>query len=148
MSYSSLSDILEQLSEAELIRLTDDASTGAVDEQVVARAVTDADAEIEAYLGERYTLPFLPVPPLVRKLSVDIALYNLYSRRLAAPEPRERRYQEAKGLLREAARGLVKLGAEAPAETAAQDLPEATTSEAERTFTLGRGGNPGSLDDM
>ena len=148
MPYSTKDDILEQIAAAELVRLTDDADLGAVDEAVVARAIADADAEIDAYLGERYTLPLSPVPALARKLSVDIALYNLYSRRLAAPEPRQRRYEDAKALLREAARGLVALGEGAPAEEAAQDLPEATTSASERRFTLGRGDTPGSLDDM
>jgi phage gp36-like protein len=148
MAYSTKDDILEQLSEAELIRLTDDEGEGAVGEAVVARAVADADAEVDAYLGERYSLPLSPVPALVRKLSVDIALYNLYSRRLAAPEARQQRYQEAKALLREAAAGAVRLGEGGPAEEAAQDMPEANTSASERTFTLGRGSTPGSLDGM
>jgi phage gp36-like protein len=146
--YSTKDDIFEQLNEAELIRLTDDTGAGQVDEAVVGRAVADADAEIEAYLGERYTLPLEPVPALVRKLSVDIALYNLYSRRLAAPELRQQRYQEAKALLREAARGQVRLGEGSPAEAVAQDAPEATTKADERRFTLGRGGSSGTLDNM
>jgi len=148
MAYSTKEDILEQISEAELVRLSDDAGAGQVDEAVVARSIADADAEIEAYLGERYQLPLSPVPALVRKLSVDIALYNLYSRRLAPPEARERRYQEAKALLREAARGLATLGEGAPSENAAADLPEATTQAGDRRFTLGRGDTPGSLDQM
>jgi phage gp36-like protein len=145
MAYSTLEDILEQVSQEELVRLTDDSGSGTVDEAVVARAIADADSELDAYLGERYSLPLTPVPPLARKLSVDIALYNLYSRRLAPPEARQRRYEEARGLLREAARGEVRLSS---AEDAQTDLPEATTTASERLFTMGRGGSSGSLDNL
>ena len=47
----------------------------------VTRAIEDADSEIDGYLSKCFAVPLSPVPDVIRKYSVDIALYNLYSRR-------------------------------------------------------------------
>lgn len=45
-----------------------------------ARYVTDAEGEVDARLGARYAVPFVPgssnVPQIVRTLSIDIAYYR------------------------------------------------------------------------
>ena len=56
MAYSTQTDLLEQITEDELIQLTDDADAGAVDSDAVTRAIVDADAEIDGYCGSRYDL--------------------------------------------------------------------------------------------
>jgi len=153
MSYSVQDDILEQISEAELIDLTDDEGAGSVDTSAVARAIADADAEIDGYCATRYTVPFLPVPVMIRKLSVDIAIYNLYSRRGKGmgdivPEDREKRYNNAIRFLRDVSKGLISLGADAPAQDSGGG-PEATTDKSDRVFTMGKpsDGSSGSLDN-
>ena len=105
MAYCAQSDILEQISETELIHLTDDADAGVVDESVLERAIADADAEIDGYCGDRYSVPFTDVPDMIRKLSVDIAVYNLFSRRQGAPEGRKQRYDDAIRFLERVADG-------------------------------------------
>lgn len=117
MSYCTTADLEEQISALELLELTDDSGSGAVDVSVVARAIADADAEIDSYCGGRYGVPFSPVPAMIRKLSVDLAIYNLYSRRsvLSISEERQKRYDNALRFLRDVARGLISLGADAPA---------------------------------
>lgn len=117
MSYCTLADILEQMDSDELIQLTDDGGTGAVDGAVVSRAIEDADAEIDAYCSGRYDVPFDPIPNLIRKISVDLAVYHLYRRR-GAPESRQVRYDAALKLLANIARGLVSIGATGVAESA------------------------------
>ena len=52
---------------------------------VVEEAIAKADGEIDAYLGLRYQLPLMGIPAQVRSLSVEIALYHLYSRRSVMP---------------------------------------------------------------
>lgn len=105
MAYCEQNDITEMLDNAELIQLTDDAAEGAVDESVVTRAISDADAEIDGYCADRYSVPFSTVPDVIRKLSVDIAIYNLYSRRQGAPETRQKRYDNAVDFLKRVADG-------------------------------------------
>ncbi|PKN35648.1 MAG: DUF1320 domain-containing protein [Deltaproteobacteria bacterium HGW-Deltaproteobacteria-19] len=150
MAYSTQTDIEEQVSQAELIELTDDTGAGSVDTSAVARAIADADAEIDGYCGARYTVPFSPAPAMIRKLSVDIAVYNLFSRRsnLKMPEDRQKRYDNAVRFLRDVSRGLISLGADAPAEPDS-GLPRASTDRADRIFTTGRpsAGTSGSLDN-
>ena len=111
MAYSSLADVQEQLSEAELVGLTDDEGIGAVDTAAVIRSIEDADQEIDGYIGARARVPLDPVPGIIRKISVDIALYNLYSRRRdTCPETRAERYKNALKFLTMAADGKVSLG--------------------------------------
>ncbi|MFH2011683.1 MAG: DUF1320 domain-containing protein [Pseudomonadota bacterium] len=115
MAYSVQTDMEEQISQNELIQLTDDEDTGEVDTDVLSRAIADADAEIDSYCANRYTVPFSPVPAMIRKLSVDIAIYNLFSRRaLDVSDERQQRYDNAIRFLRDLAKGLISLGAESP----------------------------------
>jgi phage gp36-like protein len=80
---------------------------------------------------------------------VDVAIYNLHTRRavLKVPEERQKRYNNAIRFLRDISKGLISLGADAPAEPD-DGLPQATTTNADRIFTTGKGsaGSAGSLD--
>jgi phage gp36-like protein len=88
MSYSTLDDLLKDLSEAELIQLTDDEGGGAVNEEIYAEQRDDADAEIDGYLtGGGYTVPLLPVPRLIVSISKVITSYRLHKRRLKLNMP-------------------------------------------------------------
>jgi phage gp36-like protein len=121
MSYSVKADILEQLDEAELIRLTDP-DGAAVDDDVVARAIEDADATIDAYCQGRYTIPLSPVPDKIRQVSVDIAIYNLFSRRGdTAPETRKDRHKDAIRFLEKVAEGKLDLGIQPPPDAPDED---------------------------
>jgi len=128
VAYCTQDDLIEQITEEELIELTDDAGSGDADADAVARAIADADAEIDSYCGARYAVPFSTVPAIVRKVSVDIAVYNLLTRRAhlrgAVPEERQKRYENAVRLLREIAKGIVTLGASAPAPTTTSDAAD------------------------
>jgi len=148
MAYCIQNDILEQVDEDVLIQLTDDDDAGVVDADVVTRAIADADAEIDSYCGARYNLPFYPVPEMVRKLSVDIAIYNLFARRKGAPDDRKKRYDDAIRFLRDIAKGIGTLGADAPADDD-DSGPEASTIKSDRIFSRGRtsDGSTGSLDN-
>lgn len=116
MTYCAQDDILEQVQENVLINLTDDNDAGVVDSTIIARAIEDAGAMIDAYCQRRYTVPLSPVPPMIRRLAVDLAIYNLYSRRdLMPPKVREDRQQAAVRFLEKASAGQIDLGAATPA---------------------------------
>ncbi len=117
MPYCLINDIRDQISEDVLIQLTDDSDVGLTDEQIVTRAIADADGQIDGYCGKRYSVPFAPVPPIIRKFSVDIAIYNLYGRRKGAPESRRDRYKEAVDFLKGVAKGHNTLGVDDPDST-------------------------------
>jgi phage gp36-like protein len=133
MAYSAQTDITEALDEAELIELTDDEGMGTVDESVVTRAIADADATIDAYCQAKYTVPLTSTPDKIRQISVDIAVYNLYSRRLSVPEHRTARYKEALRFLEKITEGKISLGAAEPAAEATGH--EANVDYSTRIFT-------------
>jgi len=118
MVYCALADITATIPAQTVINLTDDSDVGAVDQAKVTAAIADADAEIDSYCAARYTVPFSPVPAVIRKCSADIAVYNLYSRCAESiPESRKERYKNALELLKNIAKGIVTLG-EVPAPAA------------------------------
>lgn len=115
MAYCTKDDILTQLDETTLVQLTDDYYTGSVEADFVTRAIADADSEIDSYVGARHTVPLNPVPTLIRKLSTDIAVHNLFARRSGGPPDHiADRYRGAISLLELIAKGTASLGAGDP----------------------------------
>jgi len=133
MAYCLLEDIREVISDKELIQLTDDALTGAIVESRVAQGIASADAEIDSYCAARYTVPFSPVPAVIKKCSVDIAVYNLHARRTKTiPEARQVRYDNAVRILRDIAEGKASIDVDVAPETGGVSY----TAPDEKTFTL------------
>ena len=115
MAYIVQSDLLAQVSNAQLIQLTDDAKTGSVDADKVTKAISDAEAEIDGYVATKHSVPIAsPIPALVKKLAIDIAVYNLYRRRQRAPEDVRTAYEDAVKKLEGIAKGLITLGVDPP----------------------------------
>lgn len=108
MSYLTLQGLIDRYGEDELIQLTDRAGDGVVDAAVVARAIADAEAEIDAYLAGRMSLPLATVPVILERLAAAIVRHGLYKD--AAPETVEKARDAAIALLRDVAAGRASLG--------------------------------------
>ena len=80
MPYATQADLLNQITQTELVQLTDDTGAGSVDSAKVDAALNAASATIDAYAGARYTLP-LQSSEKVKQLAVDLAIYELEKRR-------------------------------------------------------------------
>jgi phage gp36-like protein len=133
MAYSTITDIKKLLPEESVIQLTDDENLGVVNQTRLDESIAQADAEIDSYCGSRYTVPFAVVPDIVKKLSVDIAIYNLYSRRVEEiPETRASRYRNAIRQLEGIAKGIISIGETAIAE---EGGPESNKTDDDRIFT-------------
>jgi len=120
MPYAAKQDLIDRFGQQELIDLTDRATpqTGAIDDTVLARALADADAEINGYLASRYTLPLASTPDSVKMMACNIARYYLYEDR--ATEQVRVRYEDAIKFLKSVASGTCTLGldpASAPVAT-------------------------------
>lgn len=130
MAYCTLTDITKSIPEDALAQLTDDEGAGRLIEERVEEAIASADAEIDSYCAARYAVPFGTVPAVVKKVSADIAIYNLYSRRVEEiPAARADRYKNAIRLLDGIAKGTITLGVD-PAPTAST---EGSKAEANKT---------------
>lgn len=151
MAYCTSADLTNSgLASATLIQLTDDTGAGVANAAVIAEAIAQADAELDAYLGARYSIPVSPVPALLRTLSVACAVWKLYGHR-GVDDPRRRQdYEDAIAIARRLARGEMVLPDVTSGEVASDgaDHPAATRAEGDRLFTLGRAstGAVGTLD--
>ncbi len=130
--YATLDDLKKQLPADLLTQLSDDDGLGYINSTVTDTALETADVEIDGYLGERYPLPLLPVPTIIVKQAVDIAIYNLYARRQGPPDHIQRRYDNVIRFLERVATGDISLGAGDP-EGATED--NAHVSAEDRVFT-------------
>ena len=131
--YATQQDLIDRIGERRLIELTDRATPAAdaIDATVVAAALADADALIDGYVAGVYDLPLPSVPPLLRKLALDLAHYALHVD--GAPDGVKDDQRTAIRTLERIAQGLVKLdvgGAEPP-----HGAGEAKTVGPDRIFT-------------
>ena len=137
MAYCTKTDIEKMLPSADVTDFTDDEGTGAQVSTRVSEAIAQADAEIDSYCGGRYSVPFSSVPDIVKKCSVDIAIYNLYSRRVETiPETRSERYKNAIRQLEGIAKGIISIGEDPePTASTGASYAECNKTESDRIFT-------------
>lgn len=95
-----------------------------VDEDSASRAITDAEAEVDSYIGVRVALPIpgvvetadpesnTAVPEILRKLTADIALYRMAAQHDQLTEEKRKRYEDAVKWLERYAASKVSLGIE------------------------------------
>ena len=136
--YCTVDDLRNQSSEEFLIRCTDDAGLGVVDQEIAEGKIADAQTEIDSYCRAQYSVPFQTVPGLIKKIAVDIALYNLVSRRGMDEESPDvilvKRYRDAVKLLENLAKGIVTIGPAATGDPKPQPQ-QATIVSQRRRFT-------------
>jgi phage gp36-like protein len=86
--YCSLANLQLALNPVTLLQLCDDAGAGSfvltptpngAYNNLIA-AINAADILIDGYLSGRYTVPFATVPALVKQISIDLTVCNLYGR--------------------------------------------------------------------
>lgn len=136
MAYAALTDIKKLLPESIVIQLTDDENLGEVNQDRIDEAVAQADAEIDSYCGAKYSVPFSTAPDIVKKISVDIAIYNLYSRKVdVIPEIRAERYKNAIRQLEGISKGSISIGEAVEPDVPTEGGPEVNKTESDRIFT-------------
>lgn len=134
--YSTIDDIKKLIPESTLVQLTDDERLGTVNQTRVDEAITAADTVINGYCGKKYSVPFAIAPDMVKALSVDIAIYNLYSRKVEEiPSTRETRYKNAISVLKGISDGTISIGIDPEPAATTQGAPETNKTESDRVFT-------------
>ncbi len=112
MPYATQADLVARFGLQEIEQVSDLRAGMGVAEDVVARALQDADAEIDARLATRYALPLASVPVVLVRVACDIARYMLWSQ--GASESVRQRYVDAQRLLDSIAAGRIELPAAQP----------------------------------
>ncbi len=131
--YATQTDLLNRLDLRHLVELADDDGDGQPDPAVLDACIADADSVIDSCLRARYVVPLAPIPPLLRKLSADLAIANLFARRREAASPmHHQRAQAARDLLQSLANGEIQLADAGPLTPNA--LPQSTSLDRSRSF--------------
>lgn len=137
MAYCTLDDLKKYLPEEDLVQLTDDAGTGAIDPAKTAEAIAAADALIEGYTRGRYVVPFDPVPDLIRQLSARLTLYELFNRKqaLKVPDQIRKTYEDQLNLLDRLRKGEVTLNVTAVSAGGVASDYRTSKTDSDRIFT-------------
>lgn len=123
MPYATQSDLVSRFGETEIIQISDRANAGVIDAAVVTDKLADADAEIDAYLARRYTLPFATVPTVLKRVACDVARYHLYDNR--PTDDVRKRYEDAIKFLKGVGDGSISIGVDPIGQTpTASDMPD------------------------
>ncbi len=139
MTYATAQDLIDRYGQSNLIQLTDREATGSIDQTVLGRALSDADAIIDGYIATRFAVPMSPVPAALIPIACALAYFNLHSE--GAPLAVANAKTDALVFLRDVASGKAALGTGGPA---ASDQTGAGSVQ----FIQDRPGiNPQDLDD-
>lgn len=112
MSYCTIDDIKNVLSERELVNLTNDnpSQSTCIDKNRFEAVCLVTDSLINGYLRGRYELPLKSTPEFVKQIAQDICAYRLYSRRpCEIPEHIIKNYEYAINNLKEIKKGNLSL---------------------------------------
>lgn len=140
MPYCTATDMQTRFENWELIDLTNPGGD-TIALAVLNQAIDDAGAEIEAYLGGRYSLPLNPVPKVLNRIACNLARYYLYDNK--PTESVEKAYGEAIGFLSQVAKGHIKLGI-ASDGSEAQEVEASAQMQSDATV-WGRGSSGGFI---
>jgi len=124
MGYCTVADVKARYDDDELRRLTDDAKTGAIDDNVIQSEIDNATTEINGYLQNRYVVPVVddPFPELLKVWCLEFTAYNIVKRRKGLtgdmPETLTKERERIIGELRKVNEGRLSIAA-----TLISDLP-------------------------
>lgn len=130
MAYAITADFIDAFGERETIMLTnlDNPNTTVINPIPLNKALDDATAEIDTYIGSRYVLPLASTPSVVNRYCLDIARYMLD--RIRSREDVRLRYEDALKWLGMLASGKVSIGADLLGSSISQTAPSLDASGA------------------
>jgi phage gp36-like protein len=131
MAYITLTELIERFGEPTMQQLADRDGDDVIDADVADRAIADADAVIDGYLGARYELPLASTPPMLTPIAADIVFYKLHPH--GAPEEARLNYDRSIRMLEGLSKGTIRLDVEGAEPDAPGQRPE--TEGPERTFS-------------
>lgn len=135
--YSTLEDLQGLLPEETLIKLSNDqGGATAVDMTIISAAIAQADQVIDGYVGVQRQVPLDPVPGLIRTISANLAIFNLYRRRNQVPEIWANQYKADTAVLVKISTGQISFGSDVKPAAA----PQQTLAYSSKKVLSGVGG--------
>jgi phage gp36-like protein len=134
MAYITQAELVDYITEKELVQLTDDAKLGVIDAAKVTVAINGASSDIDAYAGLRYAVPLQPSEK-IKELCRDLAIWRLESRRRKIREATQLAYDNAIAFLKDLATGKAVLDQPAGEEAQSSSAGVAATEKSPKIFT-------------
>lgn len=110
MGYATKEDIDELYGTDLLVRVADHNKDGTPDPSVIEMGLQTADDLCNAYLSALYSTPIDPVPGVVKKCAIDIAIYNMAHGRMQRTDEMRMRYEDALKILGKISEGKIGIG--------------------------------------
>lgn len=110
--YATADAMREKFGERELIQLTDteEPYQYAININKLNRAMREANSEIDAYVGSRYSLPLQTIPPFLIEIGCNLARYYAVTGDLSENDPIKNRYDSSIKTLIRISKGELTLG--------------------------------------
>ena len=111
MAYTNLNKIIQTIPLVKLVQLVDDDKDGNPDSGILDGLILESDNLIDAYVGDRYVVPFGTVPDLIESFSRRLTIYKCYERKAIQemPEGVIRMQKDVIDTLKLIANGVVKI---------------------------------------
>ncbi len=119
-----------------LLQLADWDNNNAIDPAVITDAIAAADALIDSFAAKRFSVPFNPVPEIIKRVSAELAMLSIARNRTGFTADMQKRWDELastergrEGWLHQLATGVVTPGGDplpAKHSTMAPDSVETT----------------------
>jgi len=138
--YANLEDLTLAIGEDRLLRIADHDDDLVIDADVVAGALLDASAEIDASVSKRYVLPLSEVPRFLKRIAIDIAHYHID---LDPTDDLGKRADRARAALKQIAKGDITLddadliAAGLDVQTGGDNISEAAVKPFQSTLDMG-----------
>lgn len=140
MTYVTKQGLVDRFGERELIQLTDRTHIPQteIDDVPVTRAIGDAVALVDSYVGKRYDLPLQVVPPVLEKNAADIARYYLHGEAAGEDSIVTRNFEAALSWLKDVSKGtvLIDVGGEVPGQAGGGSIKANPSTRVMRRDTL------------
>ncbi len=102
------------------------------------KCLNRASAMVDGYCSNLYDVPFDTASPFLKSVDLDVAIYNLFSRRDNVPENRKDRYKNSEKILIKIGAGDIQLGVTGPTAPQQQGQVVQVTPALENIFTFDR----------
>lgn len=140
MRYATLTDMLAQFGEREVIAIADRNRDGVVDQAILDAALDRASTKMDSYLAARYSLPLASVPGVLVEVCCDICRYNLCGTEVVETDVVRLRYKDAIKTLEQLRDGKLDVGLTLAGQ-AVVDIPSVQISGGGRAFSRSRLGD-------
>lgn len=120
MTYATVDAMKNKFGEQELIQLTDNEEPYqyAINMTKLDSAMNEANSEIDAYVGTRYSLPLQVIPPFLVNIACNLARYYAVTGDVTENDPIKNRYESSIKTLSKISKGELTLGGSPAGESA------------------------------